>query len=146
MDRRRRRRQARVPPMPAARLNRATGPTRCRCEIVGDGRMRGIPPLVGIVVLVVVGLLVIGVIVVARRIDFSGYRVGRDVVVRCRDGHLFTTTWIPLMSIKAIRLGWFRFQYCPVGNHLTLVVLVRDSDLTNEERRIAARYHDGGIP
>jgi len=50
------------------------------------------------------------------------------------------------MSIKAIRLGWFRFQYCPVGNHLTLVVLVRDSDLTNEERRIAARYHDGGIP
>jgi hypothetical protein len=108
--------------------------------------MRGIPPSVGIVVLVVVGLLVVWLIVVARRFDFSGYRVGRDVVVRCREGHLFTTTWIPLMSLKAIRLGFFRFQYCPVGNHLTLVVLVRDSDLTNEERRIAARHRDTEIP
>jgi hypothetical protein len=108
--------------------------------------MRGIPPLVGIVVLAVVGVLVAWVIVVARRFDFSGYRVGPDVVVRCREGHLFTTTWIPLMSVKAIRLGWFRLQYCPVGNHLTFVVLVRDSDLTNEERRVAARYHDSGIP
>ena len=99
--------------------------------------------------LIYVLALVIFVVVAVRATRASrqrGYRFGRDVIVRCRDGHLFMTTWIPMMSIKAIRLGWFRLQYCPVGDHLTLVVLVRDSDLTNEERRIAARYHDGGIP
>ena len=108
--------------------------------------MPSVPPLVGIAVLVVVGVLVVRVIVVARRFDFSGYRFGANVVVRCREGHLFTTTWIPLASFKAVRLGWFRLQYCPVGDHLTFVVPVRDSDLTDWERRLAEQYDDGGIP
>jgi hypothetical protein len=79
----------------------------------------------------------------ARRLD---YPVGSNVVVRCRAGHLFTTIWVPGISLKAIRLGLVRFQYCPVGQHWTFVVLLRKSDLTDEERRIAERYHDTRIP
>jgi len=29
-----------------------------------------------------------------------------DTVVRCRAGYLFTTWWIPGVSVKAVRLGW----------------------------------------
>jgi hypothetical protein len=108
--------------------------------------MQAITPLALMVVLVVMGVLAVWVFVVARRLDFSGYRLGDDVVVRCRDGHLFTTIWIPFASFKAIRLGLVRLQYCPVGDHLTFVILVRDSDLTDWERRIAAQYHDGRVP
>jgi hypothetical protein len=81
--------------------------------------------------------------VVARRL---GYKVGGNTVVRCRDGHLFTTIWVPGVSLKAIRLGWFRFQRCPVGAHWTLVSPVKDSDLTDEERRAAEQRHDVRIP
>ena len=60
-------------------------------------------------------LLVTGLVagtVVARRL---GYGVGGNTVVRCREGHLYTTIWIPGASLKALRLGWARLQYCPVG-------------------------------
>ena len=70
---------------------------------------------------VVVVINVVGT-VVAR---FLGYRVGGNTVVRCRRGHLFTTLWIPGASMKSIRLGWWRVQRCPVGNHWSLVVPVR---------------------
>ena len=66
--------------------------------------------------------------------------------MRCREGHLFTTIWVPGMSFKAIRLGWVRLQRCPIGNNCTLVAPVRDSDLTDEERRIAEQYRDVPIP
>jgi len=66
--------------------------------------------------------------------------------VRCRDGHLFTTIWVPGVSFKAIRLGWTRLQRCPVGKHWTLVTPVRDSDLTDEERRMAEERRDVRIP
>jgi hypothetical protein len=85
----------------------------------------------------------IGITVAARRF---GYKLGGDVVVRCREGHLFTTIWIPLMSLKAVRLGWIRWQYCPVGEHWTLVTPVRDEDLTDRERWIAEHYHDVRLP
>ena len=45
----------------------------------------------------------------------AGYRFGTRTVVRCRQGHLFTTVWIPGASLKSLRLGWWRWQYCPVG-------------------------------
>ena len=54
-----------------------------------------------------------------RRRGYSG--LGRRCSVRCRDGHLFRTIWIPGLSVKAIRLGWWRFQYCPVGRHWSVV-------------------------
>jgi hypothetical protein len=68
------------------------------------------------------------------------------VVVRCRSGHLFTTTWIPGGSLKAIRLGSMRFQRCPVGHHWSLVSPVREADLTEQELRFATEHHDLRIP
>lgn len=96
---------------------------------------------------VVPGLVSIGAIVVytliARRL---GYRLGGDVVVRCRQGHLFTTLWIPGVKLKAVDLVVARWQRCPVGRHWSLVVPVRDRDLTDEQRRFAAHHHDVRIP
>ena len=75
-----------------------------------------------------------------------GYKVGGNTVVRCRDGHLFTTIWIPGVSVKSVRLGWLRFQRCPVGNHWTVVTPVRDMDLTDEERQFAEQHQDVRLP
>ena len=72
--------------------------------------------------------------------------VGGNVVVRCLQGHLFTTIWIPGASLKAIRLGWWRLQRCPVGEHWTLVAPVRDADLSDEERLIAEQHRDIRMP
>lgn len=90
----------------------------------------------------VMSALVVATVILRRR----GYGFGGNTVVRCRSGHLFTTIWIPGASLKAIRLGWMRFQYCPVGKHWTLVTPVKDSDLTDENRRIAAENRDIRIP
>jgi hypothetical protein len=92
-------------------------------------------------VLIVGGL--VAVTVVGRRL---GYGVGGNTVVRCREGHLFTTIWIPGASLKALRLGWGRLQYCPVGRHWSIVTPVRAADLTEAERREAAEHHDIRIP
>jgi hypothetical protein len=104
-------------------------------------------------IIVMVGVLlilaIIGVMAVTagrRGSGRDGEPAGRDVIVRCRDGHLFTTIWIPFMSFKAIRLGQVRFQYCPVGDHLTFVTIVRDSDLTPLERQQASQIHDRRVP
>jgi hypothetical protein len=73
-------------------------------------------------------------------------RVGGNVVVRCRKGHLFTTIWIPAASVKSLRLGWWRFQRCPVGKHWSLVTPIRDSELTEEEKRAASEHNDIRLP
>ena len=75
-----------------------------------------------------------------------GYGVGGNVVVRCRDGHVSTTIWIPGVSVKSIRLGWWRFQRCPVGAHWSLVTPVRRSELTEDEKRLAAERTDIRLP
>jgi hypothetical protein len=80
---------------------------------------------------------------VARRL---GYRFGPNLVVRCRRGHLFTTIWIPGLSVKSIRLGWWRLQRCPVGPHWSIVTPVKDASLTEEERRLAAGRRDSRVP
>jgi hypothetical protein len=77
---------------------------------------------------------------------FRGYRVGGNVAVRCREGHLFTTIWIPGASLKAVRLLWWRFQYCPVGRHWSVVTPVRESELTDKELRTAQQTKDIRIP
>lgn len=87
------------------------------------------------------GLL--GGTLLARR---RGYKLGANTIVRCRKGHLFTTIWIPGASLKAIRLGWFRVQRCPVGLHWTLVAPVKESALSPGERRLARRTRDVPIP
>jgi hypothetical protein len=81
--------------------------------------------------------------IIARR---QGYSFGRNVVVRCRKGHLFATTFIPGGSLKAIRLGLWRIQWCPVGRHVDLVHLVKDADLTEDEREFALAHHDIPVP
>jgi hypothetical protein len=100
--------------------------------------------LVPIIVLAVVVVALVGGTLAARRRGYSG--LGGDTIVRCSRGHLFTTIWIPGGSLKAIRLGWARLQRCPVGSHWTLVTPVKDSDLTDEERRFAAEHRDVRIP
>ena len=81
-------------------------------------------------------------LVVRRR----GFLFGASTVVRCRAGHVFTTVWIPGVSVKAIRLGLWRFQRCPVGEHWTIVTPVRAADLTPDERKRASVQGDLRIP
>jgi hypothetical protein len=76
----------------------------------------------------------------------QGYALGKDTVVRCRQGHLFTTVWIPGASLKSLRLGAWRLQWCPVGRHVALVRLVKDADLTQDERSFAHAHHDIPVP
>jgi hypothetical protein len=66
--------------------------------------------------ILIYALAVVSLAVVAVRAGrmsrSQGYRFGHDVIVRCRGGHLFVTTWIPMMSFKAIRIGLVRIQHC----------------------------------
>jgi len=73
-------------------------------------------------------------------------RIGGNVVVRCRRGHLFTTLWIPGASIKSLRLVAWRYQRCPVGAHWSLVTPVDESTLTEAERSFAHEHHDLRLP
>ena len=113
----------------------------CQREVPMSGQrdvwMQAMEPLLLVLVLLVGGTLI------ARRL---GYRLGGNVVVRCGEGHLFSSIWVPGASFKAVRLGWVRLQYCPVGKHWTFVTPVRDSDLTDAERRIAEQYRDIRVP
>ncbi|HEX3805503.1 MAG TPA: hypothetical protein VHV52_01870 [Gaiellaceae bacterium] len=75
-----------------------------------------------------------------------GYPMGGKLVVRCRQGHLFTTFWLPGVSFKSLRLLWWRYQRCPVGKHWSLVTPVRESELTEEERQTARSRSDIPLP
>jgi hypothetical protein len=93
-------------------------------------------------VLIVVGVAVGGTLI-ARRL---GYNLGVNTIVRCRQGHLFTTIWIPGIKLKEIDLVVARIQRCPVGQHWSLVVPVREQDLTEAERQSALAHHDVRVP
>lgn len=69
-----------------------------------------------------------------------------DVVVRCSQGHLFTTIWVPGVSLKSVRLGTVRFQHCPVGKHWSKVAPVPIDQLSDAQRIEAARVHDIHLP
>jgi len=75
-----------------------------------------------------------------------GDPIGGNLVVRCRKGHLFTTLWIPGVSVKAFRLGWLRIQRCPVGGHWSIVTPVKPAELTEDERRLARERKDVWLP
>jgi hypothetical protein len=64
--------------------------------------------------------------------------------VRCSSGHLYTTIWVPFGSLKAVRLGRSRLQYCPVGHHWARVR--RLDALSRAEREQAAAVHDVRLP
>jgi hypothetical protein len=93
-------------------------------------------------VLISVGVIA-GATVIGRRL---GYNFGTNTVVRCRQGHLFTTTWIPGVKLKELDLIVARVQRCPVGQHWSLVVPVKDADLTDAERQFAKEHHDIRVP
>lgn len=69
-----------------------------------------------------------------------------DRVVRCSAGHLYTTTWVPLASLKALRLGTSRWQRCPVGGHWAMTTQVDTSALDPAELAAARAVHDIRIP
>lgn len=73
-------------------------------------------------------------------------QLGGNVAVRCRQGHVFTTIWIPAVSVKSLRLWWWRLQYCPVGRHWSIVTPVRQSDLSEQERLSASENTDIRLP
>jgi hypothetical protein len=75
-----------------------------------------------------------------------GYNFGGNTVVRCRQGHLFTTIWIPGVKLKELDLIVARVQRCPVGQHWSLVVPVRNADLTPQEKQFALEHHDIRVP
>jgi hypothetical protein len=93
-------------------------------------------------ILIAAGVAVGGTLI-ARRL---GYNLGTNTVVRCRQGHLFTTIWIPGIKLKELDLVVARVQRCPVGQHWSLVVPVRDKDLTEAEVQFARQHHDIRIP
>lgn len=88
-------------------------------------------------------ILLLYVLYVGRRVRLGSR--GPSVIVQCRDGHLFTTVWIPGISLKAVRLGPLRYQYCPVGEHWVFVRIVNPADLTEEQRQFADMHHDSRI-
>ena len=97
----------------------------------------------GAVVALVIALAAVVVVFVAvvgsqagRSRGYSG--MGGKTIVRCSQGHLFTTTWIAGTSFMAFRLGLLtRYQRCPVCKHWAVVHPIKDEDLTDEDRRIA---------
>jgi hypothetical protein len=69
-----------------------------------------------------------------------------DRPVRCKEGHLFTTIWIPLGSLKAVRLAGTRYQKCPVGRHWTTVTRLDPATAAGADLAQAASVHDRRIP
>jgi hypothetical protein len=104
----------------------------------------GLSPAAAITTIVVIIVAIVGLTIYTRRKGYKG--IGGNTIVRCREGHLFTTIWVPGASFKAIRLGFTRYQRCPVGDHWTFVVPVKDDTLTDSEKRFASQHHDSMIP
>ena len=67
-------------------------------------------------------------------------------IVRCKQGHLYVTTWVPFGSLKALRLFGSRFQRCPVGHHWSLARRVDPMTLTTDELETAQATHDIRTP
>jgi hypothetical protein len=101
---------------------------------------------VAVLLFVVVTVAVVYLVLTfaARRAGYSG--VGGETIVRCSKGHLFTTIWAPGVSFKSVRLGMTRYQHCPVGHHWAVVTPLKETELTEEDRRLAAEHHDLRIP
>ena len=105
----------------------------------------------GAIVAIVIVFAAVFVYVIARMGAAAGRRrgysgMGGDTIVRCSRGHLFTTIWIVGSSLKAVRLGYKRYQRCPVCKKWRIVVPVRDDELSDEDRRVAAEHHDVKLP
>jgi hypothetical protein len=56
------------------------------------------------------GIIALAVAAETVALKLRAGRLGGNVVVRCGQGHLFMTLWIPGGSLKSLRFGWWRFQ------------------------------------
>ncbi|MDQ6947747.1 MAG: hypothetical protein M3256_16130 [Actinomycetota bacterium] len=65
-------------------------------------------------------------------------------LVRCSSGHLYYTTWWPLGSLKAVRLGPVRWQRCPVEHRFRLARKVDQSSISADE--LAGVVDASGLP
>ena len=91
------------------------------------------------------------IVVAATLLELAGLwlrtrRLAGHLIVRCRAGHLFTTLWVPGVSVKSLKLGLWRYQRCPVGHHFSLVTPVDPARLTRRERRRASEHRDLPVP
>jgi hypothetical protein len=105
----------------------------------------------GAIVALVIAFAAVFVYVIARMGAAAGQKrgysgMGGDTIVRCSKGHLFTTKWIVGSSVKAVRLGYKRYQRCPVCKKWRILVPVPDDELTDEARRVAGEHHDTTLP
>jgi hypothetical protein len=99
------------------------------------------------VVGLILGIVILVAVVIAVAISARARPVGRfERIVRCRAGHLFTTTLVPGASLKAVRLWNVRFERCPVGRHWSIVAPVDPSTLSPDEIAAARTHHDVRIP
>ena len=73
-------------------------------------------------------------------------RIAGTVVVRCARATSSRPSGFPGASLKSVRLGWWRFQHCPIGRHWTLVTPVRESELGETDRVAARQVHDARVP
>ena len=80
-----------------------------------------------IITLAIIAVGGIGAWVLGGRMRDRGLKFGPDTLVQCRDGHIFTTKWMPGVSFNAIRFGPTRYQYCPVGKHWTFIRPIRNT-------------------
>ncbi|WP_051939476.1 hypothetical protein [Phaeacidiphilus oryzae] len=67
-------------------------------------------------------------------------------VMRCPDGHLFETPFLPMVSLKAVRTPGGRYQRCPVDGRWRLMDLQITSELSPEQRAEARRHRTTPIP
>lgn len=89
-------------------------------------------------------LLAAGVLAETVAMRARGHPIGGELIVRCQRCNLFTTLWIRGASFKAVRLGWVRFQWCPVGRHWSLVTPVRESERNAAEILTEIQHGDAG--
>jgi hypothetical protein len=69
-----------------------------------------------------------------------------ETVVRGQQGHRFTTIWMPMVSIEAVRLGNGRWQHRPVGKLWSTVVPADKGALDPEALAAARAVHDVRLP
>lgn len=104
-----------------------------------QGASAHIALLVVPVVIVVVGAA-IAIIILARVQGLSRSEVTGDRVMRCADGHLFTST-VGTRLFGSVHLGAGRWMTCPVDGKQTMVRNVLAKTLGPAELEQAHRYH-----
>lgn len=67
-------------------------------------------------------------------------------VMRCSQGHLFETPFVPFASLKALRTPTGRVQRCPVCGRMRAVELMLTEELTPRQRAEAHGHRTGPLP